>query len=125
MYGPRVPELFENAKIVIRKVSDRNHRIAGAYDDTKTYTDDGNVIIVPYSIMNEGRADHKFSDYNKIDFTIDLKYALAFILSKLESFYFSKRFATESLQGATSHTYPTSVRGLLIKKYLKNNKKFC
>jgi len=115
LYGARSPELFENAKIAVRKVSDRNHALAATIDTSKMYTDDGNILIVPYKELKESDLRQQFTDYEVIDSELNLKYVLATILSKLETFYFRKKFATESLQGSTSHTYPASVRGLLIK----------
>ncbi len=114
MYGSRSPELFENEKIAIRKVSDKGHRIAAAYDNSKMFTDDGNVLVVPYASLNGSELKTNFSGYKLLEEKLDLKYALAFLMSKLQQFYYRKRFATESLQGSTSHTYPSSVRGSLI-----------
>jgi hypothetical protein len=115
MYGPRDPKLFEQDKIAIRKVSDKNHVIAATFDETKMYTDDGVVLIVPYSTLNNTNLQASFEGFEQMSSELDLKYVLAHLLSKLEGFYFRKRFATESLQASTSHTYPASVRGLVIK----------
>lgn len=115
LYGPRAPELFAQNKIVIRKVSDKKHSISATLDTTKRYTDDGNILLVPYESLIRTSLRTEFEGYVQINKAPNLKYALAIILSKLESFYFRKRFATESLQGSTSHTYPASVRGLVIK----------
>lgn len=115
LYGPRAPELFEQNKIVIRKVTDKDHKLCATFDHTKHYTDDGNVLLVPYKSLYGTCLRTDFEDYIISKENIHLKYALAIILSQMENFYFKKRFATESLQGSTSHTYPASVRGLLIK----------
>ena len=115
LYGPRAPELFEQNKIVIRKVSDKNHTLCATLDQSKRYTDDGNVLLVPYKSLHGTCLRTDFEGYKISKESLHLKYALAIILSQMESFYFKKRFATESLQGSTSHTYPASVRGLLIK----------
>ena len=123
LYGPRSPELFEQNKIVIRKVSDKNHSLSATFDDSKRHTDDGNVLLVPYSSLIGTELRAEFKDFTISKENIDLKYALAVILSKLEGFYFRNTFATESLQGSTSHTYPTSVRGLLVKKVSETEQK--
>jgi len=123
IYGPRTPDLFEQEKIVFRSITDKNHKIAAAIDTSKRYTDHSTVLIVPYSSLGNAILITKIKDYKILDGDLDLKYALAIILSKLESFYFKKRFATESLQGSTSHTYPSSVRGLLIKKISQKQQK--
>lgn len=115
IYGPRFPALFENNKIVIRKVSDRGHILAATLDSSKRYTDDGNVLAVPYSCLKDSNLKISFDGYEIIDKKINPEFTLAILLSKLQSFYFKNRFATESLQGLTSHTYPTSVRSLVLK----------
>ncbi len=123
MYGPRNPILFEQNKIAIRKVSNKNHYLAVTLDTTKRYTDDGVVLLVPYASLAQTGLQTSFNNYSQKKSSLDLKYVLAILLSKLESFYFSKRFATKSLQGLTSHTYPTSVRALIIKDIVPENQK--
>jgi len=115
LYGPRAKELFEGDKLVLRKVSDKGHKLAATLDTTGRFTDDGNVIIVPYKNLVGTDLRLDFKDYKIKEDQLDLRYILAMILSNIESFYFSNRFATESLQGSTSHTYPASVRALIIK----------
>ncbi len=123
IYGPRAPELFETEKLAIRKVSDRGHKIAAAIDQNGRYTDDGNVLVVPYSAVENTDLHSEFKGFEIRKGDLSLKYALAVLLSSLETFYFRRRFATESLQGATSHTYPASVRALLIKKISSREQK--
>ncbi len=123
LYGARAPELFENNKIVIRKVSDKGHKVAAAFDTSKMYTDDGNVIVVPYSELNNSELKSNFTGFDKLNGEMNLKYALALLISNVQQFYYKKRFATESLQGSTSHTYPASVRGLIIHPLSTDNQK--
>src|SRR3970282_648868 len=53
MYGPRSVELCEQEKIVVRDISDHDHSIAAALDNTNRYTDNTNTLLVPYkSIEN-------------------------------------------------------------------------
>lgn len=114
IYGARDPKLFEQPKIIIRKISDRGHKLAITMDFNHLYTDDGNVLIVPIeSIKNTSLTYKKINSH--IENKIDLKYLFAILASKLEQFYFINVFATESLQGQTSHTYPTSVKNLVFK----------
>jgi len=115
IYGPRTKELFEADKIVVRKVSDKNHKIAATLDHTHMYCDDGCVLLVPYNIIENTKLRTAFEGYPKVDTRLDLRYALAMILCSVTEFYFKKRMATESLQGSTSHTYPASIRALPIK----------
>ena len=114
MYSPQFPELFEENKVVVRKVSDKTHRLAVALDQTGSYTDDGNTLIAPYIVAERAGLSVNPKGFKISKAKLDLKYALALLLSSLETFYFRGRFATESLQGASSHTYPNSVKGLPI-----------
>ena len=115
MYGPRVPALFEGDKIVIRHVSDKNHRIAAAIDTSKRFCDHGIVILVPYQKVTNTALRSDWAEFEKLNANLDLKYVLAFLLSKVEAFYFRNKYATESLQGGSSHAYPASIRSLIIK----------
>jgi adenine-specific DNA-methyltransferase len=114
IYGARFKELFETSKLVIRKVSDKGHRIAGAYDENHYYTDDGCVLAVLFRDLKDMLTDSNYFGYSLTDNSYNLKFILAQILSNITTFYFKNRFSTESLQGDTSHTYPKSVRELPI-----------
>lgn len=114
MYGPRDYSLFENKKILVRKVSDKNHRIAAVLDDSNMFCDDGTVIVTPYINIESSDLQTNFKGYTKKEGDMDLRYVLAFLLSSFTTFFFRNRFATESLQGSTSHTYPKSIRDLPI-----------
>ena len=48
MYGPRVPELFENPKILVRDVTDKNEKIVVAYDPDGLYCDHLVTCVTPY-----------------------------------------------------------------------------
>lgn len=114
MYGARFTELFENEKIVIRKISDKKHRIAASIDDNNNYTDDGCVIALPYNRLKEKFNENEMFGYKiKIE-KYSLEYILSQLLNKVSTFYFKNKFSTESLQGETSHTYPKSVRELPV-----------
>jgi len=116
IYGPRFSELFENKKIVIRKISDKKHKIAASIDDDYNYTDDGCVIVLPFNkLKNKFIKSEMFG--HKIQYVnYTLEYLLSQLLNKVTSFYFKNKFSTESLQGETSHTYPKSVRSLPVNK---------
>lgn len=116
MYGPRAVELFEQEKIVVRDISDHDHSIAAALDKTNRYTDNTNTLLVSYSSVENTALRAKFKGYEEtLDSFLDLRYVLSMLLSSLEHFYFKNRFAAKSLQGSSSHTYPASVRALIIK----------
>jgi hypothetical protein len=114
MYGARFSELFENQKIVFRKISDRGHRIAATIDVSNFYTDDGCVLAIPYSNLTSVLEDDSYFGFERKPYNCELNFLLAQILSKVTTFYFKNKFSTESLQGETSHTYPKSVRQLPI-----------
>ena len=88
LYGPRSPELFENDKIVIRHISDKHHRIAASIDKSNRYCDHGIIIITPYDAVNNSGLRLDFKGYNKLGNSIDLRYALAILLSNLITFHF-------------------------------------
>ncbi len=115
LYGPRTEALFEKPKIAVRKVSDKFHRIGGALDLSGMYCDDGIVLISPHSTIEKTELNKDFAGYERIDADISLEYLTAFLLSSLSSFYYRNKFATESLQQATSHVYPQAVRAMPIK----------
>lgn len=116
MYGPRAPELFESPKIVIRKISGENDSLVVAYDDQRLYCDDGLVLAVHYGAVENSMLREEFKGYKRLNDPYDLKYVLAIVASRLESFYYALRFATGSLQGTYSHVYPQAVRSLPLRR---------
>lgn len=123
LYGPRSPKLFQQDKIVVRDISDKNHSLAATLDKTNRYTDNTNTLLVPYKSIEGTKLRFNFPGYQIIDSDLDLRYVLAMLLSSLEHFYFNNRYAAKSLQGSSSHTYPSSVRGLVIKNLNPNKQK--
>lgn len=113
MYGPRSESIFENTKLVFRKVSDKGHKLALAIDYLHFYTDDGCVLALPYEEVPD--LQQSFSGIDRIyQKSFSVEYVLGALLNDVLNYYFRNKFATESLQGATSHTYPQSVRMLPI-----------
>jgi len=118
MYGPRSEELFENPKILFRKVSDKNHKLAGTIDYDGYYTDDGVVIAASYDDVSSLKQE--FVGIEREDINFSIEYVAAQLFNCITDYYFKNKFATESLQGATSHTYPKTVRQLPIFRSPKN-----
>jgi adenine-specific DNA-methyltransferase len=114
LYGPRFEELFEVEKLLIRKISDKGHKVAAAYDHNGFYTDDGCVIAALFTSLSNILKEDTFFEYEVTSLNYDLKFILSQLTSSITTFYFKNRFSTESLQGETSHTYPKSVRALPI-----------
>ncbi|VVB67877.1 Uncharacterised protein [uncultured archaeon] len=117
MYGPRVPELFENPKIVVRDVTDKNERPVVSYDDQGLYCDHLVTCVTPYRNIEGTGAQTDFEGYSRIDQDVpDLLFTLAVVASSLIAWYFREVFATGTLQGSYSHTYPKQVRDFPIRR---------
>ncbi|MBD3156248.1 N-6 DNA methylase, partial [Candidatus Peregrinibacteria bacterium] len=104
LYGPRFEELFETDKILVRKISDKGHRVAATYDNNGYYTDDGCVIAILFTSLDNILTEETYFDYEVTKLEYDLKFVLSQLISSITTFYFKNRFSTESLQGETSHT---------------------
>jgi hypothetical protein len=117
MYGPRVPQLFESPKIVVRDVTDKNEKIAVAYDTDGLYCDHLVTCVTPYENIRGTGVHTEFDGYPHLENDIPgLSYTLAVVASTLISWYFKEIFATGTLQGSYSHTYPKQVRAFPIRR---------
>ena len=116
MYGPRAPQLFENPKLAIRKISGENDSLLVTLDEENLYCDDGLVLAVYYDVLAGSNLRMKFEGFTRLNDPYNLKYLLAITASRLTSFYYGLRFATGSLQGTFSHVYPQHVRNLPIRR---------
>jgi len=117
MYGPRVPELFENPKILVRDVTDKNEKIVVAYDADELYCDHLVTCVTPYENVEGTSAQSEFEGYPHLKNNIpSLFYTLGVVASSLMSWYFKEVFATGTLQGSYSHTYPKQVRAFPIRR---------
>jgi len=116
MYGPRVPELFENPKILVRDVTEKNEKLVVAYDADGLYCDHLVTCVTPYENVAGTSVQTEFEGYPHLKNDIpNLFYALGVIASSLISWYFKEVFATGTLQGSYSHTYPKQVRAFPIR----------
>ena len=110
MYGPRVPELFESPKLIVRHISGDNDTLISAVDYSGYYCDHGLILATDYKNLKP-EDQTKFKGYDMIE---DHDYTPEFILgvlnSKLMSFFYRNVYATGSLQGSYSHVYPKHVR---------------
>lgn len=117
MYGPRVPQLFESPKIVIRKVSEENEGLVVAYDSDGLYCDDRVICVTPYDFLKGTGAQTEFEGYPHLEKDPpSLLFSLCIIASSLMSWYFKEVFATGTLQGSYSDTYPKQVRAFPIRR---------
>jgi len=116
MYGPRVPELFESPKLILRHISGEHNSLVVAYDEQHMYCDHGLVLAVHQGAISNTNLRTDFEGYSWVDEPYGLHYLLALLASRAESFYYGLRFATGSLQGTYSHVYPQSVRHFPIRR---------
>ncbi|MDD2835374.1 MAG: TaqI-like C-terminal specificity domain-containing protein [Methanothrix sp.] len=117
MYGPRVPELFDHPKVVVRDVTAKNEKLVVSYDDKGLYCDHLVTCVTLYKNIERTGAQTDFEGYPRIEDHIpDLLYTLAIVASSLIAWYFREIFATGTLQGSYSHTYPKQVRDFPIRR---------
>lgn len=123
-HRPKFPELFENNKIIIRRVSGENNSLISVYDDDHFYMNDNLICIIPWNdnILTLQSPEKKWAVFRPYNF-FSLKYVLGILNSKLISYYFSKAIATGTLQGTYSGVYPQDVRMIPIKQIPENLQK--
>lgn len=117
MYGPRVPELYEGPKIIVRDVTDENEHLIVAFDTEKLYCDHTVACVVLYDQVESTSAQTEFEGYPRVEGEAPtLWYTLGVVASELLSWHFRTIFATGTLQGSYSHTYPTQIRAFPIRR---------
>ena len=117
MYGPRVPELFESEKIVVRDVTGENEQLIVSYDNSGFYCDHLITCVTHYENVNQTTARTDFEGYDRISPPYpSLSYTTALLGSFLLTWLFRVYFATGTLQGSYSHTYPQQVRAMPIRQ---------
>jgi hypothetical protein len=115
MYGPRVPALFESPKVLVRDVTGANEQLIVSYDDAGLYCDHLVTCVTYYENVENTGVQTSFEDYPRIQSPYpSLLYVTAILASKLMTWYFREVFATGTLQGSYSHTYPQQVRAFPI-----------
>ena len=117
MYGPRVPELFESEKIVVRDVTGVDEQLIVSYDNSGFYCDHLITCVTYYENVEHTTAQTHFEGYDRISSPYpSLTYATALLGSSLLTWLFRIYFATGTLQGSYSHTYPQQVRAMPIRR---------
>ena len=114
-YRPMFPELFENEKLVIYKVTGDKGLIV-CYDNQNHYTNDSLYLAVPYKhLKNTSLPKRKPVSKNEVMLStkIDIKFALSIINSKLINYYFKKVF------GYNLNVYPDDIKRLPIPNICK------
>ena len=117
MYGPRFPELFESEKVVVRDVTGANEQLIVSYDNSGFYCDNLIVCVTYYENVEHTTAKTDFKGYDRISPPYpSLSYTTALLGSSLMTWLFRVYFATGTLQGSYSHTYPQQVRAMPIRR---------
>ncbi|PDW02984.1 Eco57I restriction-modification methylase domain-containing protein [Candidatus Viridilinea mediisalina] len=117
MYGPRVPKLFESPKIVIRDVTGANETLLVSYDDEGLYCDHLVTCVTYYENLEGTDALTSFQGYSRLSKPYPaLQYVTALVASRAMTWYFREVFATSTLQGSYSHTYPQQIRAFPIRR---------
>ena len=112
----KYPLLFESDKIVVRRISGKHNSFMACFDDCGYYTNDNVMHLVSWNaeILTFQTPEKKW-DY-KIDSNINLRFILAILNSRLNTYYFSRFLSTDKLQGSYSSIYPEDIRQIPIKK---------
>lgn len=116
MSGPRSPEMFDSAKVLIRIRTGENETLIASYDDTQMYCDHTVIVCCPYKSLEGSTAQSDFEGFERKDTPIDLKFVLSLINSGLLSWVFQNKFATGALQGSYSDVWPQSVRSFPVRR---------
>jgi hypothetical protein len=117
MYGPRVPELFESPKVVVRDVTGQNEQLIASYDDTGLYCDHLITCVTYYENLENTGARLEYEGFERLEPPYpSLLYITGVVASRLLTWYFREVFATGTLQGSYSHTYPKQVRAFPIRR---------
>ncbi len=114
MSGPRVPEMFEAEKIIVRIRTGKDERLIAAYDDSSMYCDHTAILGCLYANVANSGAVEDFEGYVHLEAPISLHYVMAILNSILMSWYFGQVFATGALQGTYSDVWPQSVRAFPV-----------
>jgi signal recognition particle receptor subunit beta len=123
MYGPRVPELFESPKLIVRHISGNNDTLISTVDYSGYYCDHGIILLTDYkNLKPEDRTEFKGYAIIK-DHNYTPEFILCLLNSKLLSFFYRNVYATRSLQGSYSHVYPKHVRDFPLPNCNQLNKR--
>ena len=117
MYGPRAPQLFESPKILIRDVTAAEERLVASLDESGYYCDHLIICATYYENVQDSGLQTRFEGVQRIEAPYPrLDFLTGLLASRLLTWYFRKVFATGSLQGSYSHTYPQQIRAFPIRR---------
>jgi len=114
-HRPKYPLLFKSEKIIIRRISGKDNRFIACYDDDGYYSNDNLMHLIKWSkkVLKYQKPEKKWEII--IDSDLSLKYILAILNSKLNTYFFSKFISSDTLQGSYSSIYPEDIRIIPIK----------
>ena len=104
MRSPKFPELFDSEKLIIRRSSGLLGILA-IFDDRKLYTSEKCIIAISKSSLPV------FNKEFQENCSVDLKYILGILNSKLIDFYY------KSVYGGFIDVYPNNLKSLIIPEY--------
>jgi len=111
-HRPKFKKLFESEKIIISRVSGEGGRISSCFDKEGFYSNDNlihSTIWTDEILEKQSPKGWEIIDLKK-DYSIE--YINGLVNSALLTYYFTKFFATDTLQGTYSGIYPEDVRNL-------------
>jgi len=88
MSGPRVPEMFESEKVVVRKRTDAGGILVAAFEDEGLYCDDTVLVACSYEPLEETSATTNFEGFERALTEIPLRFTAGLINSSLMSWIF-------------------------------------
>lgn len=116
MSGPRVPEMFDAHKLVIKIRTSENERLVASLETTGLYCDHTAIACVPYLEIANSGAQEEFEGYELSAKPVSLNYVASLLNSTFLTQFFRNRFATGALQGSYSDVWPQSVREFPIRR---------
>lgn len=114
-HRPKFPYLFDTEKIIVRRISGQNNRFIACYDNNGYYSNDNLMHIKLWSkeLLKYQSPENKWKTI--IDSGVSLKFILAILNSKLNTYFFKQFLSTDTLQGSYSSIYPEDIRQIPIK----------
>jgi hypothetical protein len=116
MSGPRVPEMFEANKIVVKIRTSENERLVASLETTGMYCDHTVIVCVPYTAIANSGAQEEFEGYEPSPKPVSPSFVASLLNSTFLTQFFRNRFATGALQGSYSDVWPQSVREFPIRR---------
>jgi hypothetical protein len=117
---PRYPELFENPKLIGKRIIGREG-LSFIYDQNKLYTDNTVYLVIPYHYLPKDKYSQLKSVINHDRIESSKEYSLLFLLSVINSHLFKWLFQKFFSFGLD--IYPAHIKKLPIKVVEKNQQR--